>query len=64
MIENKIIIPKLNFNVGDKVQRNGEIAYISDVIFSIADFKWLVVAIIIDDNEIIQKTVTIPLDLW
>ena len=64
MIENKIIIPKLNFNVGDKVQRNGEIAYISDVIFSIADFKWLVIAIIIDDNEIIQKTVTIPLDLW
>lgn len=63
-MENKIIIPNFPFNVGDKVKRGQDILYISDIIFSITDFKWLIVVMVIDENDIILKTITIPFELW
>ena len=59
-----IKIPNFVFKVGDKVKRNEEILYIVDIIFSMTDFDWLVIAHIIDDKDIIQKTITIPYKLW
>ena len=63
-MENKIIIPNFPFNVGDKVKRGQDILYISDIIFSITDFKWLIIVMVIDENDIILKTTTIPFELW
>lgn len=63
-MENKIVIPNFEFKVGQKVKRGVDLLYISDIVFSITDFKWLVIAMVIDENDIIQKTVTIPYDLW
>ena len=63
-MENKIVIPNFGFKVGQKVKRGVDLLYISDIVFSITDFKWLVIAMVIDENDIIQKTVTIPYDLW
>lgn len=63
-MENKIVIPNFEFKVGQKVKRGVDLLYISDIVFSITDFKWLVIAMVIDENDIIQKTVTFPYDLW
>jgi hypothetical protein len=63
-MENKIVIPNFEFKVGQKVKRGVDLLYISDIVFSITDFKWLVIAMVIDENDIIQKTVTIPYDVW
>lgn len=63
-MENKIVIPNFEFKVGQKVKRGIDLLYISDIVFSITDFKWLVIAMVIDENDIIQKTVTFPYDLW
>lgn len=63
-MENKIVIPNFEFKVGQKVKRGVDLLYISDIVFSITDFKWLVIAMVIDEKDIIQKTVTIPYDLW
>lgn len=63
-MENKIVIPNFEFKVGQKVKRGVDLLYISDIVFSITDFKWLVIAMVIDENDIVQKTVTFPYDLW
>lgn len=63
-MENKIIIPNFCIKIGDKVLRNNELYYISDIVFSMTDFKWLIIAMVIDENDIILKTLTIPYDLW
>ena len=64
MVDASISIPNFVFKVGDKVKRNEEILYIVDIIFSMTDFDWLVIAHIIDEQDIIQKTITIPYKLW
>lgn len=59
-----IKIPNFVFKVGDKVKRNDEILFIVDIIFSMTDFDWLVIAHIVDEKDIILKTITIPYKLW
>lgn len=59
-----IKIPNFVFKVGDKVKRNDETLFIVDIIFSMTDFDWLVIAHIVDEKDIILKTITIPYKLW
>lgn len=59
-----IKIPNFPFKVGDKVKRNDELLYISDIVFSMTDFDWLVIAFILDEKDIIKKTVTIPYKIF
>lgn len=59
-----ITIPKFPFKVGDKVIRNNEKLYIAEIMFAMSDFDWLVLAHIVDDNDIIQKTITIPYKMF
>lgn len=59
-----IKIPNFPFKVGDKVKRNNELLYISDIVFSMTDFDWLVIAFIIDEKDVIKKTITIPYKIF
>lgn len=59
-----IKIPNFPFKVGDKVKRNDELLYISDIVFSMTDFDWLIIAFILDEKDIIKKTVTIPYKIF
>lgn len=59
-----IKIPNFPFRVGDKVKRNDELLFIVDIVFSMTDFDWLIIAHIIDDKDIIQRTITIPYKLF
>ena len=59
-----IKIPNFPFKVGDKVKRNNELLYISDIVFSMTDFDWLVIAFIIDEKDVIKKTTTIPYKIF
>lgn len=59
-----IKIPDFPFKVGDKVKRNNELLYISDIVFSMTDFDWLIIAFVIDDKEIIHNTITVPYKIF
>ena len=59
-----IKIPNFPFKVGDKVKRNNELLYISDIVFSMTDFDWLVIAFIIDEKDVIKKTITSPYKIF
>ena len=59
-----IKLPNFPYKVGDKVLRNNEKMYIAEIMFVMSDFDWLILAHIVDDNDIIQKTVTIPYKIF
>lgn len=63
-MDHSIKIPNFPFKVGDKVKRNNELLYISDIVFSMTDFDWLVIAFIIDEKDVIKKTITIPYKIF
>jgi hypothetical protein len=63
-MEYSIKIPNFPFKVGDKVIRNNEKLFIVDIIFSMTDFDWLIISHIIDDKDIIKRTITIPYKIF
>jgi hypothetical protein len=59
-----IKLPQFPFKVGDIVKRNDERLFIVDIIFSMTDFDWLIIAHVVNDKDIIQKTITVPYKIF
>ena len=56
-------LPLVNYKIKDKLIYNGSSVFVSDIIFSMADFRWYAALFEFDANGIITKNLMVPATL-
>ena len=52
-----IMLPQVNFKIGDTVKVNNESRYVADIVYSVVESQWLVIYHVVD-NGLVQSTHT------